>query len=119
MKKVYLAIPYTGLEEDSFKLANQVSGAMMNKGGYIPLSPISHSHPIAAECEVRGDWEFWEAMDCSFIDWADEVWVINISDELVKNSTGVQAEIAHANKTDKPVKFLEITPEEDWYKFKI
>jgi len=118
MKKIYLAIPYSGIEEKSFKLANQVTGAIMNRGD-IPMSPISHSHPVAEECEVPGSWEFWEAMDYSFIDWADELLIINIDDELVKNSTGVQAEIKYAIKTGKPVKYLEVTPDDDWYKFEV
>lgn len=118
MKKIYLAIPYSGIEETSFKLANQVTGAIMNKGD-IPMSPISHSHPVAMECEVPGDWKFWEAMDYSFIDWADELLVINISDELVAKSTGVQAEISYAKKTGKPVTYLSVEQEGDWYKFEV
>lgn len=104
-KKIYLAIPYTGHEEISFKLANQVAGALINRGD-IPMSPISHSHPISEECEVRGDWEFWKEMDCSFIDWADEVLVISFDEELVLKSVGVQAEIKHAKETGKPVKYM-------------
>ena len=40
--KIYLAIPYTGNENESFRVANLVAGMLMNQG-HIVLSPISHT----------------------------------------------------------------------------
>ena len=84
MKKVYVAIPYTGNEEASFKLV-----------GNIPFSPISMTHPIALECKIEGNWEVWEKIDYAFIDWCDEILVVNYSNEAVEKSTGVQAEMKY------------------------
>ena len=98
--KIYLAIPYTGQEEESFRIANEVAGDLMAKG-HIVFSPISHTHPIEMEVDLSGDWEFWKKQDESFIDWCDEIWVIDFGD--VKNSTGVQAEIKMAKEMGKKV----------------
>lgn len=103
--KVYVAIPYSGIEEESFSVANQVTSDLMNEGNYIPFSPISHSHPIAIQCSVPGDWAFWEEFDTSFLEWCDEVHVVVIDKERVLNSTGVQAEIGIAEKLGKPIKY--------------
>ena len=44
-KKIYLAIPFSGIEEKSFKAATEIAGLLISKG-YIVFSPITHSHPI-------------------------------------------------------------------------
>lgn len=108
--KIYLAIPYSGIEEKSFYIANKLSAILMKKG-YIVFSPISHSHPIAIQESLPGTWEFWEKFDKSFIEWADRVYVVEIGKEgidLIERSKGVQAEIKIANELKKPV---------DYYKF--
>ena len=106
-KKIYIALPYSGVEEKSFKIANKIAGKIINEGN-IPMSPVSHSHPISIECNVDGDWDFWKDMDCSFIDWSDEVMVVVWDEELIEKSTGVQAEIKYANETGKKVTFLNV-----------
>ena len=98
--KIYLAIPYSGQEEESFRIANEVAGDLMVKG-HIVFSPISHTHPIEMEVDLPGDWEFWKKQDESFIDSCDDIWVIDFGD--VKNSTGVQAEIKMAKEMGKKV----------------
>lgn len=104
MKKVYVAIPYTGDEDNSFKLANQVAGDVINEGN-VPFSPISMTHPIALECEIKGNWETWERIDYVFIDWCDEVLVVNYDNERTEKSVGVQAEIAYAKKQGKTIRY--------------
>ena len=44
-KKIYLAIPYSGHIEKSFRLANEIAAELIQKG-FIVFSPISMSHPI-------------------------------------------------------------------------
>ena len=106
MKKVYLAIPYSGMEESSFKQAT-LAAVKILKMGYNVFSPITHSHPLT-EYNVPGDWDFWQKIDFQFIDWADEVWVLIPEEgvEKVKNSTGVQGEIDYVKRNDKAVKLL-------------
>ena len=109
MLKVYLAIPYTGIEESSFKQVNEATALILNSGKWVNVfSPISHSHHISEKYDLPGNWEFWEAIDYQFIDWADEVWILIPSEgsELVNNSTGVQAEKRYALRKNIPVKYF-------------
>lgn len=103
MKKVYLAIPYSGMEESSFKQAT-LAAVKILRLGYNVYSPITHSHPLTVY-NVPGDWEFWQKIDFQFIDWCDEVWVLTPEEgeEKVNNSVGVQAEIDYAKRTNKKV----------------
>ena len=93
--KVYLAIPYSGIEKESFFVANKVSALMMKKD-IIVFSPISHSHPMAIQEGTPGNWEFWEKFDRSFIEWADEVHVVVIGKDgqkLINKSTGLKLKL--------------------------
>ena len=104
MKKVYLAIPYSGMEPSSYFQATRAT-ALILKLGINVFSPITHSHPLT-QYDVPGNWEFWSAVDYQYIDWADEVWVLIPQEGTgrVDKSTGVQAEIKYAKETGKPVK---------------
>lgn len=111
MKKIYLAVPYTGMTESSYKQANEAAGLLLLMG-YNVYSPISHSHSIVAASKVKipYDWEFWKNIDYQFIDWADEVFVlvpIEGSDKI-KYSTGVNAEIDYALKSGKKVTSIQV-----------
>jgi hypothetical protein len=115
MKKIYVAIPYTGYAERSFELANQASYEII-KLGHIPFSPISMSHPIVEQSkkdysfdkQLLGTWDVWSKIDFAFIDWCDELIVIDFNSEAVQNSTGVQAEIEYAQKLGKSVKTIKV-----------
>jgi nucleoside 2-deoxyribosyltransferase len=105
MKKIYLAIPYSRHEEVSFKLSNEIAAELIKKG-HIVFAPISMSHPIAVYGNLKGDWETWKKIDFEFINWCDEVIVINFDNDAVENSTGVQEEIKYANILGKKVKYF-------------
>lgn len=108
--RLYLAIPYTGVEEKSNWLATLVC-AYFTWQGYNAFSPITHSHPMAKKFGLPGNWEFWEKIDKQYIDDNDAVIVINpiFSPEpevLLQNSKGVQAEVEYAKATGKPVELF-------------
>jgi len=109
MKKVYLAIPYTGIEESSFEQANEAAAIILNKNINV-FSPISHCHTIAKEHKLPGTWNFWEKVDYQFIDFSNEVWVLipKEGEEKIKESVGVMAEIKYAKNTGKPVYFIKV-----------
>jgi hypothetical protein len=110
MKKIYLAIPYSGMTESSYEQATKATAELMSGSGEQKInvfSPITHSHALTLH-GLRGDWAFWKEVDFQFIDWAEEVWVI-IPEEGIKRvlmSVGVIAEINYANDTKKPVKYF-------------
>ena len=108
MKKIYLAIPYSGMEESSFKQATSAAVKIL-KLGYNVFSPITHSHPLT-EYNVPGDWNFWQKIDFQFIDWADEIFVLIPEEgfEKVESSTGVQAEVEYAKRNNKPVHYFKL-----------
>lgn len=101
--RIYLAIPYTGMEESSFLTANKVAGKLM-KEGHIVFSPISHCHLIAKEYKFSKGFGFWRDYDTSFIEWCDELHVICIPGW--NQSEGVTAEIKIARKLNKFVRYL-------------
>lgn len=78
--------------------------------GHVVFSPITHSHPIAMQCELPGDWEWWERIDRVFIEWADELWVFQL--DGWQESEGVQAEIRIAKELGKVVRFVQMKYED-------
>jgi nucleoside 2-deoxyribosyltransferase len=111
-KKVYLAIPYSGMEESSYEQANIITSILINEYELNVFSPITHSHPLT-KFGIKGTWDYWKILDFQFIDWADEVSVIIPREGLLRNfmSTGVTEEIKYANQKGKPVNFI------DFYEF--
>ncbi len=108
MKKIYLAIPYSGMEESSFEQATQTTFDLMNNNKNLNVfSPITHSHPLA-KLGLSGSWDYWEQLDYQFIDWADEIYVVIPKEGINKiiQSKGVQAEIAYAEKKNKLITYL-------------
>ena len=111
LKKIYLAISYSGMVESSYKQANKASVLILNKGLNV-FSPITHSHPLTLidGYTIPHTWEYWQHIDYQFIDWCDEVWVLVPKEgmEFIKKSTGVQAEIKYAKEHNKPVRFVTV-----------
>jgi hypothetical protein len=117
MKKIYLAIPYSGIEELSYKCANYVAGMLISEG-FLVFSPISHSHPIwdamKNEKILQNTYDTWLTQDKAFVEWCDEIFVVELVGEEVKNegyglimkSKGVKQEIEWATEMGKPVKVI-------------
>ena len=103
-KKIYLAIPYNdskdGIRWERFKKANEVAAALMRRGHCV-FSPISHSHPIAEQCDLPKGYDFWRSWNKPFVEWCDELHVVTI--DGWKESTGVQDEIRMAEEMGKKV----------------
>jgi hypothetical protein len=111
MKLIYLAIPYSGMEESSFEQANLATVLLM-KLGYNVISPITHCHSLTKVegFDLPGTWEFWQKIDYQLIDKCDEIFVLIPEEgmEKVDNSTGVQAEMKYAKETNKTVTMVDI-----------
>ena len=104
MQKIYLAIPYTGIEELSFKVANYIAAKLMNEGNIV-FSPISHSHHIAAQNELESGWDYWKKFDESFIGWCDIVAIVMLIGW--ERSKGVNGEIDIADSFGKPITYID------------
>ena len=106
--KIYLAIPYTGMENVSFIKANRVAAKLIKQGNIV-YSAISMSHPIAIQNDLPEGWSFWKNQDyalvCEFVRWSDEVHIVEMNG-LWEKSEGVLAEIKLAKKYNKPIKFI-------------
>ena len=109
MKKIYLAIPYSGMEQSSYDQATFATSQIINQYMINVFSPITHSHPLV-KYGAKGTWDYWQNIDYQFIDWCDEVWVLIPKEgrDKIEKSTGVQAEIKYAKETGKPVKFISV-----------
>ena len=109
MKKIYLAIPYTGMAESSFEQSTKAAAEIMKGGVHNVFSPITNAHMLT-EHGLKGGWAFWEKIDYQYIDWADEVWAIVPKEGYLKilDSVGVIGEINYAHQKEKPVYFFEI-----------
>ena len=105
-KKIYLAIPFSKVEEIRFACANEVAAILIKEGHFV-FSPISHSYPIEKTNLVESTYNLWLRLDKAFVDWAEEIWVINIIGHdgmrLITNSRGVQQEMKWAEEQNKPV----------------
>lgn len=112
---IYLAIPYSGIEEESFRIANHVAHLLMEQGNIV-YSPITHNHPIAKAHGLPTGWDFWEKFDTEFIKWCDKLVIVSIETEsaekglkLIINSKGVQAEKKIANDLKKQIEYFSYT----------
>ena len=104
-RSVYLAGPYSHpdpeVREGRYRAACRKAADLMRKGALV-FSPIVQSHPLTFH-GLPGDWAFWEHYDRRHLEQCDEVLVLTLSGW--KESKGVQAEIALAEKLGKPVRF--------------
>lgn len=108
MRKIYLAIPYSGMQESSYEQAT-IATAILLKKGFNVYSPITHSHPLTKQgIDLPHSWDFWEKIDKQFIDWADEVYVMIPIEgyEKILSSIGVQAEIAYAKEKNMNINYI-------------
>jgi len=77
----------------------RTAGFMRNE--YTIFCPIVHCHNLA---ELPNTWDFWETHDLDYLDSSEEVWVLMMPGWMM--STGVTAEIAHAEAIGTPVYYI-------------
>lgn len=103
---IYLAIPYTWNPEKSFEIANKVAAELMLKGNVV-FSPISHSHPISLHMtkEQQIDHDLWMKQDLPMLLKAKKLVIIDLGQELTRNSRGLQKEIKTARDNHIPIAY--------------
>ena len=105
MIKLYLLSPYSHPKESTriwrWTLACERAGLLMQRG-FLVYSPIAHTHPIAAHCNMPKGWDFWERYDRTFIeDWSDAGVLLKLPGW--EKSVGISAEIEIFKSLNKPV----------------
>lgn len=111
VKCVYLASPYShpdkSVMESRAQQVVELCAKLQDEHRDIMFySPIVHSHPLTtARPELGTAFECWKAIDEELISRFDEVWVANI--DGVKESRGVNAEVAFGQSIGKTIVVLE------------
>ena len=104
---IYLAIPYSGMEELSFDISCNVAAALM-KSGKTVYSPIVHGHTLATRHQLPTGHDFWLKHDLDMLRRCDELYVITL--DGWDKSFGVLAEIEEALSMGMPVSFIDPAP---------
>lgn len=99
--KIYLASPYTHenkqIEQERFEAAAKAAGQLMLKG-FLVFSPIAHSHPIAMQNDLPTDIDYWMEFDKSFLEWADELVILNIQGWSASIGVDMERKIAYKKR---------------------
>jgi hypothetical protein len=122
--RVYLAAPYTGsdtVRKFRARAASKVALDLILRG-HIVFSPVSHGHALVHEAVQRSgncyplpvDFTFWQGQCFSFLHhWAEILAVLRLRGW--KESVGVTAEIAEAQRLNLPIVMLELEGGGYWY----
>ncbi|MCP4566790.1 MAG: DUF1937 family protein [FCB group bacterium] len=108
---VYLACPYAHPDKavmlERFRLSNVIAGRLMQIGYYV-FSPISHSHPIAEDCDMDSvDHDFWLKQDAAIFVHCEIMMIATI--DGWKESYGIGRELEWAKTYDMPVILVHVS----------
>lgn len=104
---VYVAVPYSRYKygQNCAAYDASVASAKLIRRGFVPFSPISHSHAIAIAGGLDPlDAEMWMCLDEPFVKMASALVVVEL--EGWDESVGVAGEIDAFQKAGKPVCFV-------------
>lgn len=112
MKRIYLACPYShadaAVREWRYQAVTKVAAMLILSQDVMVLSPISHSHPIVTltdDVELGSDYNYWMPFDEEMMDWADEIWVLEL--DGWEESEGVSQERDYATSQSKPTRYID------------
>ena len=105
-KRIFLAIPYTGVEEYSYTISEQYTLKLMDEG-YNVFSPILYTHHLSKKHSLPAEYEFWAGLNDSIIErWATDVYVLQWLNWW--RSRGVRHEIEKASECGVKITFVEV-----------
>lgn len=110
MTKIYLATPYSGMEESAYSQVTYMAG-LLTVAGYDVFSPITLSHAMILEgIKLPTDHEYWLQRDHRALEECDEIWVLipDEGQEKVKHSKGCIAELQCAFENGIPHKYVKL-----------
>lgn len=104
---IYLASPYTHPEpavmQRRFEQVRHVTALLLCANNHV-YSPIVHCHPIAIAHQLPRDFAFWNQYNLHMLSLAERLWVLQLP--CWGASTGVAAEIAHAQSLSLPISYF-------------
>jgi hypothetical protein len=107
-QKIYLACPYThkhfAIRQCRFKKVSKFAATLMGEG-HLVFSPISHSHQICVEADLPIEYDYWQELDQSFLEWCTVMVVLKL--DGWEDSEGIQEEIKIAQFMGKEVIYME------------
>lgn len=105
----YLCSPYARYVEgkkEAFKEANS-SAAVLIAAGIPVLSPLSHSHPIAKQCNIDPDnYDIWLGLDIQLLRGSHGILINPL--QGWRDSKGIGMELDEANKLGLPIYMLDL-----------
>ena len=107
---IYLASPYSHLDPDIREQrfhAACCAAAKLLRVGHVVISPVVHSHPLAAQ-GLPPDWRFWERCDQTLLERCDRLVVLML--DGWHESEGVRAETALAKVRGISIGYLLAEP---------
>jgi len=106
MRRIYLAIPYTGMEESSYEQSILATAAIIKNNPNVTIySPIINSHPLTKH-GLEGTWEYWQDVDLEWLALCDTLVIVIPREgvERAKKSIGLESE--HYCAVDKGLEIL-------------
>ncbi len=104
---IYLATPYTHddqrVVQQRFEQTEAITAHLLKQQKHI-VSPIVHCHALASKHAMPTHFQFWQDYCLTLLDAATELWVVTMPGW--DKSTGVQAEIAHAQKRGIQIQYI-------------
>jgi len=104
---LYIAVPYTSedpaVRQDRFDQVTQFC-ANLKQAGANPLSPITHSHPMAL-LGTGGSWDTWKEFDIACMSLCSIIVVLKLPGW--DKSKGVSEEVLHMTGRGKPAYFAD------------
>lgn len=115
-KSVYLCSPYSYHSDIPFlgkiiqyyryRTITKIAARLTEKYRPALILPITQSYQLSKHMNNTGtSFAHWADIDLRFVEVVDEVWVVKLWGW--QQSVGVKAEIKHARRCGKPVRFID------------
>ena len=105
---IYLASPYTDQNPEMRQARNEVAISVTRDlilAGYMVISPIVASHPLAVGGALPGEFDFWRNWNMTILERCDLLWILPL--EGWTRSAGIKEEVAQARQLGLTIQILD------------
>lgn len=103
----YLACPYQHIDkkirQQRLEAVTHVAALLHGKEDFV-YSPLTHNIPMSV-FGLEQSFDLWKAFDLEMLERCDKLYILTLPGWDI--SRGVQSELAHAKKHNKPIRMLE------------